>query len=440
MSTDSIRSRYRWNASGIGVLTSGVVLLSVGVIRTEPVSLLLGGGIAVLGAYVALAGLVATALLARAVRRRGSSLGIVISPAEVFAGSAVEIWRADAPPPSILAPPGFVSTLSGSLRGPGERELRFGIPLSGRRAERRFQAPHLERGSYHAWTASIELRDLLGFSRGCVDVPTELHVRALPLVENPEISLRAGSNVGGERARSPIRQRTDDLLETRRYVPGDDIRRVNWKMFARWGELLVRIGEEVPPPLATQHCVLYSGAPAPFLTDTRRFENSGDSTLVGELCDRLVAVFGGYCLALHEAGVGVTAELPESEAPVLVDASEEHLFLRELAAVEWTSEMPQPRETAERHVTVFAAAGAVGLYDYLAALHRQGSLLSVVTVTPPSRNAEDRGPSPLRRLLFRTDHDRAKACRLAEQLRRVAEDDGREMRRRGLGVSHVEVI
>ncbi|NBC29625.1 MAG: DUF58 domain-containing protein [Spirochaetes bacterium] len=440
MSTDSIPSRYRWNASGIGVLTSGVALLSVGVIRTEPVSLLLGGGIAVLGAYVALAGLVATALLSRAVRRRGSSPGIVISPTEVFAGSAVEILSSDDYRPSMVAPPGFVATLAGSLRGPGARELRFGIPLSGRRAERRFQAPHLARGSYHTWTASIELRDLLGFSRGCVDFPTELHVRALPAVENPGISLRAGSNVGGERARSPIRRRTDELLETRRYVPGDDIRRVNWKMFARWGELLVRIGEEVPPPRATQHCVLYPGAPGPLPSDTGRFEDGADSTLAGELCDRLVAVFGGYCLALHEEGVGVTAELPESEAPVLVDATEEHRFLRELAAVEWTTEMPLPREAVERHVTVFAAAGAAGLYDYLAALHQQGSSLSVVTVTPSQGSAEDCGPTALSRLLFRSDLDRAKACRWAAQLRRVAQDDRREMRHRGLGVSHVEVI
>ena len=47
---------------------------------------------------------------------------------------------------------------------------------------------------------------------------------------------------------SRTRRRSEELLEARKYYPGDDVRRLNWKVFAHLDELFLRIGEEVPPP------------------------------------------------------------------------------------------------------------------------------------------------------------------------------------------------
>jgi hypothetical protein len=43
-------------------------------------------------------------------------------------------------------------------------------------------------------------------------------------------------------------QRTDNLIDHRPYVPGDDPRRINWKLYGHGGELFVREGEREPPP------------------------------------------------------------------------------------------------------------------------------------------------------------------------------------------------
>jgi hypothetical protein len=43
-------------------------------------------------------------------------------------------------------------------------------------------------------------------------------------------------------------QRTDNLIDHRPYIPGDDPRRINWKLYGHGGGLFVREGEREPPP------------------------------------------------------------------------------------------------------------------------------------------------------------------------------------------------
>ena len=67
-------------------------------------------------------------------------------------------------------------------------------------------------------------------------------------LESPSIipELPEGSS-DALRGKSTFR-RSEDLHETRLYQPGDDPRRVNWKVYAHSGELAVREGELLPPP------------------------------------------------------------------------------------------------------------------------------------------------------------------------------------------------
>lgn len=78
------------------------------------------------------------------------------------------------------------------------------------------------------------------------DTPFETLI-GFPL-ESPSIipELPEGSS-DALRGKSTFR-RSEDLHETRLYQPGDDPRRVNWKVYAHSGELAVREGELLPPP------------------------------------------------------------------------------------------------------------------------------------------------------------------------------------------------
>ena len=61
------------------------------------------------------------------------------------------------------------------------------------------------------------------------------------------MSLRSG---GTEQRNEPHYRKSDELTDHRPYVPGDDPRRINWKLYshAPLGDLFVREGESEPPP------------------------------------------------------------------------------------------------------------------------------------------------------------------------------------------------
>ncbi len=68
----------------------------------------------------------------------------------------------------------------------------------------------------------------------------------------PGFSTSEGADIPGspaaETATAPrLREDAEERLERRSYIPGDDPRRLDWKVFARTGEMLVRVGEEGIP-------------------------------------------------------------------------------------------------------------------------------------------------------------------------------------------------
>ncbi len=481
MSTVSIGSRFRWNPSGIAVFLAGAAVLGAGILRTEPVTLLFGGAITALVLYTTLAGSLVTALTARRLRRQGAQVDLALDPDEVYSGESLRVvGTLGAGMPGM---PGFLWYITAALDGPGGRRLLLDTPVRPRRSARvREELAGVLRGHYRCETGSLRMRDLLGLTHGAVTFPLHLEAWVRPVLEAPPIPSTRGADSGGERLVTPIRRRTDELLETRRYVPGDDIRRINWKMYARWGELLVRIGEEVPPPQGAHHCILYLGAPGvdaagrtgPAGPDGRR----GDGAASALLCDRLITLYGGYCTALHRLGVTVTAEIVGSGEPLRVDASQEGEFERRLAAVWWHGEVSAPAEPPYRQVTLFAAPGAAGLSEYLAGLERSRVSIDVVIVAPalveavpgatvvqsaaastastgavavgreaaapaglPEGPRNREGPGALlRRSLFVNAGRRDDGAAWAARVRRTAEDLRSELPRGSTGVRRVQVV
>lgn len=105
-----------------------------------------------------------------------------------------------------------------------------------------------QRGVYRGRSGTLVLEDLMGFTSFaiCQGDPVTLYVYPVLKEEfdSEKIQVFGGSSATNERERV----RSEELLEVRKYYPGDDARRINWKMFAATGEMFLRIGEEVPPP------------------------------------------------------------------------------------------------------------------------------------------------------------------------------------------------
>lgn len=110
-----------------------------------------------------------------------------------------------------------------------------------------FSAPR--RGAYYGAYDSLVVQDAFGFFCRAMPLPQDRAERllVLPVPAETHPAVRLLEN-GAERRNETELRRTDDLTEQRPYIPGDDPRRINWKLYSHAGELFVRQEERAPPP------------------------------------------------------------------------------------------------------------------------------------------------------------------------------------------------
>ncbi|TCW61966.1 hypothetical protein C5O22_04365 [Treponema sp. J25] len=110
--------------------------------------------------------------------------------------------------------------------------------------------PTRPRGAYEIKKEELVIYDFLGFWE--LAFPKRKGESAPALLVRPlarEVAFSPPFVVGGIRRReSKTVQKTEDLTDHRPYVPGDDPRRINWKLYGHSRELFVRKEETEPPP------------------------------------------------------------------------------------------------------------------------------------------------------------------------------------------------
>ncbi len=73
---------------------------------------------------------------------------------------------------------------------------------------------------------------------------------------------------GGEKPiKSNIMLNSTDFFDVRKYYPGDDLRKINWKIFAHTGELHMREQEKIPPDNGTISFIF-----SPYSKDVKEYE------------------------------------------------------------------------------------------------------------------------------------------------------------------------
>jgi hypothetical protein len=105
------------------------------------------------------------------------------------------------------------------------------------------------RGAYYGSYDELIIQDIFGFFCCALKVPQGKNERLLVLPAPAETVPPVLPLSGGleRRSENSIRK-TDDLTEQRPYIPGDDPRRINWKLYSHAGELFVRQEDREPPP------------------------------------------------------------------------------------------------------------------------------------------------------------------------------------------------
>ncbi|TVR70280.1 MAG: DUF58 domain-containing protein [Spirochaetaceae bacterium] len=219
-----------------------LITLPAGVVRREPVSLLVGIGI------LGLMGLGSAVSILRVLGRRELELDIRFDPPVLSRGEGAEMIV------SIregYLPAGTIIPLV--LRSGTRAEIvsirvdRTLSPVKG--GPRRFSLPVLPRGVYRPEEVRPIIPDPLGIST--VSPPCTVQAGTLRVMPRAR-PLNMTETFQGEGVRTPsptLRwSRSGERVDVRPYVPGDDISRIHWKVYAHTGELFFRIPEELPPP------------------------------------------------------------------------------------------------------------------------------------------------------------------------------------------------
>jgi uncharacterized protein (DUF58 family) len=359
-------------------------LLAAGVIRADLAALFWGASFLLYACY-ALVGshILRLSLLARYARDR-EMVSIVLPSEGLFPGEEVEA-KIEARLPR-GRPPGFLVHVRLPLQWQERRMDEVSAGLLPGRSSRvvRFSAPW--RGAYASAAAALECRDVLGFTEGRASVPLRETLTVYPGLRDPGSAARFMEHADEAASESRQRRRTDDLLEARKYYPGDDPRRLSWKILAHLNELFVRVGEEVPPPEARLLFVL--------------------DTTMNPLVPR--AGSADYLDGLVSTCVSVMDALQDESREVLLSQPGQRdcrgfgsraALLAHAADAAWTDAPWAPDLPARRmHAAVFSSPGSPGLARIMSALKSRGWSASLfIKVPDPASPAARRR---LRELLF----------------------------------------
>lgn len=271
------------------------LLLALGLLRDELGIVVFAGGMLAVEAAVVSAALLGGFRLRAFAGRFAADIATPL----VETGRPVRV-ELSAPPVGLL--PGFLLEHELRLSWSGGRRLSAAsaVPAGERCA---WELPAPERGDYRADGSALVLRDLFGMtaSRIVDRRPLRLIVLPAPAPLRPDLPARRGGDRVAER--SPHRIRSDELREVRPYVPGDDTRRLSWKHLAVHRELLVRVGEQVPPTRGEVHCRVHPEVPV-----------GADPLAVGDALMEAVRAAAGEA---ERRGLLLTIELPGTATFVL---------------------------------------------------------------------------------------------------------------------------
>lgn len=215
------------------------------------------------------------------------------------------------------------------------------------------------RGCYKSSFANLEFKDILGFTKGFLQVRLAEQVRVFPSVDSLEEW--KSRIVPGEDDDDYIKktQRSEELLEVRKYVPGDDIRKINWKIFAHLDEIFIRIGEETHPPESRLLIVLDPTTSAYLPKE-----------LSGEYLDDLIEACASVMNLLLLRGLQPMFTTSGGGHPGAFSLEKRRELFSLLSEIWWTKKFAlRLPEKTKMQVIVFSSPGSASLEKILYSIH-----------------------------------------------------------------------
>ena len=283
--------RIRITRHGAVYTVMGTLLLISGLLRGELLSAVCGGLLMLYAGFAA----AAVAISALCWKSEEPDLasdggGFTVIPAR---SKAAQSESAKTFPPCIPGTAAFFTIeFSLSPEPTAETAASLSIPLQG--IQTKYHPENLSRGRYFYKRQYLNIRDFAGFfavsfmQPPCLSVPYIVVQPVLPPQKTvfPDLRSRAVNDL-------PSQERTHELYESRPYFPGDDPRKIHWKLYAHTNTLSIKLGAFEPPPV--KRLTIYIEEPV----CTKKKEQAW----VVSIFDAFIGRLSGVIIELLNAGI-----------------------------------------------------------------------------------------------------------------------------------------
>jgi len=322
----------------LGSFTILLTLLAftAGRIRGEPALILLGTIFLVILAYcfaaVLFSGLVN--------RRKALSLSMVIASKTVPVGGKGELSIATGAASSgkrFWNIPAVLIRFELCLETKDSRVIRHFVNPA---VESFSSFPVSERGAYSSKCDRLVIFDAPGFFSLGFSIYQNENPRLLAFPYPAEEAIPLFPRSGGTEERNePHYRKNNELINHRPYVPGDDPRRINWKLYSHVasGELFVREGESEPPPCSRLLILIDTEA------DSSLYSPDEGRRAVDLLCESALASALGFSSRGLDVLIGYTGGgiIGGGEESAPLDSSQL------AAALAWPAAISRPASSGE---------------------------------------------------------------------------------------------
>ena len=283
--------RIRITRHGAVYTAMGALLLISGLLRGELLSAVCGG-LLMLYAGFAAAAVAVTALCWKSEEPDLASDGggFTVTPAR---SKTAQSESAKTFPHCIPGTAAFYTIeFSLSPEPIAETFVSVSIPLQG--IQTKYHPENLTRGRYFYKRLYLNIRDFAGFFAAAYTQPPYLSVPYIvvqPVIPPqkavfPDLRSRTVNDL-------PSQERTHELYESRPYFPGDDPRKIHWKLYAHTNTLSIKLGAFEPPPV--KRLTIYIEEPV----CTKKKEQAW----VASIFDAFIGRLSGVIIELLNAGI-----------------------------------------------------------------------------------------------------------------------------------------
>lgn len=373
---------------GIVFFLLSILIFFLGLLRADLAARFWGSGLFLICCYQVIANIIFHKITKKHIKTNPDSLKISLPATGLFANQNQDIILDIAL--GRLFFPGLITRLKIILIFQKNRTMEITTTLNPGKNRKSLALKAKKRGAYTDNNIILLFEDLTGFTRTSIQIRMEQVLYIYPLLKEPKHPPVKKKRGGKTDFRAKNRIRSQDLLEVRKYYPGDDLRKINWKIFALHRELFLRLGEETPPPRARFLFIIDTTTPD-------LIHNSLSEYYIDNMVQTSASVMLSFLLDATE----INLSLPGRAKTMSFSPRQKIDLLKILAAIWWVKDkvLPPLPQKKHMHVFIFSTPGSPALDHIIHKIKKCGWHVSLLFCSLPFPQIH-RQEFDLKRFLF----------------------------------------